>query len=241
MLSMRTRVAQPIHGLEAVDAMESVTHDDGKPTVLIVDDDPDVRESLQRLLRTVGLDSRTFVSASKFTKSDLPAGPTCMVVDVRLPGRSGLDFQRELTAASVNVPIIFITGHADVRMAVQAMKAGAIEFLIKPFRDQDLLDAIQLGLANDKARCVREGELTRLRERFGKLTSREREVLAHVVNGRPNKQIANDIGISEMTVKIHRGQVVRKMQATSVSQLTRMADRLRDANIFGSPKATSLF
>jgi FixJ family two-component response regulator len=234
------RVAQLSNGLEAENAMESVTEDDGKPTVLIVDDDADVRESLQCLLRTVSLDSRTFVSPSKFMKSDLPNGPTCMVLDVRLPGRSGLDFQRELTAANVNVPIIFITGHADVPMAVRAMKAGAIEFLIKPFRDQDLLDAIQLGLANDRSRCERESELTKLRERFGKLTSREREVLAHVVNGRLNKQIATDIGISEMTVKIHRGQVVRKMQASSVSQLTRMADRLRDANIFGSPKATDL-
>jgi len=234
-------VSQLMNGLEAKDAIESVTHDEGKPTVLIVDDDPDIRESLQCLLRTVSLDSRVFVSPSKFTKSDLPSGPTCMVLDVRLPGRSGLDFQRELTAANVNVPIIFITGHADVPMAVQAMKAGAIEFLIKPFRDQDLLDAIQLGLVNDRARCEREGELMRLRVRFGKLTSREREVFAHVVNGRLNKQIANDIGISEMTVKIHRGQVVRKMKASSVSQLTRMADRLRDANIFGSPKATDLF
>jgi FixJ family two-component response regulator len=228
-------------GLVTKDAMESVSHDDGQPTVLIVDDDPNIRDSLQRLLRTVSLDSRVFVSPSKFIKADLPNGPTCLVLDVRLPGRSGLDFQRELTAANINVPVIFITGHADVPMAVRAMKAGAIEFLIKPFRDQDLLDAIQLGLANDKARCERESELARLRERFGKLTSREREVLAHVVNGRQNKQIANDIGISEMTVKIHRGQVVRKMKASSVSQLTRMADRLRDANIFGSPKATALF
>jgi FixJ family two-component response regulator len=228
-------------GLVTKDAMESVSHDDGQPTVLIVDDDPNIRDSLQRLLRTVSLDSRVFVSPSKFIKADLPNGPTCLVLDVRLPGRSGLDFQRELTADNINVPVIFITGHADVPMAVRAMKAGAIEFLIKPFRDQDLLDAIQLGLANDKARCERESELARLRERFGKLTSREREVLAHVVNGRQNKQIANDIGISEMTVKIHRGQVVRKMKASSVSQLTRMADRLRDANIFGSPKATALF
>jgi FixJ family two-component response regulator len=233
-----TRVAQVIDGLKATDAMETVTHDDGKPTVLIVDDDPDVRESLQCLLRTVSLDSRVFASPSKFIKSELPSRPTCLVLDVRLPGCSGLDFQRELTAANVNVPIIFITGHADVPMAVQAMKAGAIEFLIKPFRDQDLLDAIQLGLARDRALCERESELTRFRERFGMLTSRQREVMAHVVNGRLNKQIANDIGISEMTVKIHRGQVTRKMKASSVPQLTRMADRLRDAGIFGSPKAT---
>jgi len=234
-------VAQVTGDLEAKDAkdlVESVAHDDEKPTVLIVDDDPDIRESLQCLLRTVSLDSRAFTSPSHFLKSELSSRPTCLVLDVRLPGRSGLDFQRELTAANVNVPIIFITGHADVRMAVQAMKAGAIEFLIKPFRDQDLLDAIQLGLARDRARCQRESELTRLRKCFGMLTSREREVMAHVVNGRLNKQIANDIGISEMTVKIHRGQVTRKMKASSVPQLTRMADRLRDADLFGSSKAT---
>ena len=223
---------------DAKDLVESVAHDDEKPTVLIVDDDPDIRESLQCLLRTVSLDSRAFTSPSHFLKSELSSRPTCLVLDVRLPGRSGLDFQRELTAANVNVPIIFITGHADVPMAVQAMKAGAIEFLIKPFRDQDLLDAIQLGLARDRARCERESELTRLRKCFGMLTSREREVMAHVVNGRLNKQIANDIGISEMTVKIHRGQVTRKMKASSVPQLTRMADRLRDADLFGSSKAT---
>jgi FixJ family two-component response regulator len=233
-----THLAQVSGGLEAKDAVVSVTHDEEKPTVLIVDDDPDVRESLQCLLRTVSLDSRAFASPSHFVRSDRPSRPTCLVLDVRLPGRSGLDFQKELTAANVNVPIIFITGYADVAMAVQAMKAGAIEFLIKPFRDQDLLDAIQLGLARDRARCERESELTRLRERFGMLTSREREVMAHVVNGRLNKQIANDMGISEMTVKIHRGQVTRKMKASSVPQLTRMADGLRDADIFGSPKAT---
>ena len=233
-----TLVAQAIGGLEAKDTIETVTDDEEKPTVLIVDDDPDVRESLQCLLRTVSLDSRVYASPPKFIKRELRSRPTCLVLDVRLPGRSGLDFQRELTAANVNLPIIFITGHADVPMAVQAMKAGAIEFLIKPFRDQDLLDAIQLGLARDRARCQRESELTRLRKCFGMLTSREREVMAHVVNGRLNKQIANDIGISEMTVKIHRGQVTRKMKASSVPQLTRMADRLRDADLFGSSKAT---
>jgi FixJ family two-component response regulator len=223
---------------EAKDPVESVAHDDEKPTVLIVDDDPDIRESLQCLLRTVNLDSRAFASPSHFIKSELRRRPTCLVLDVRLPGRSGLDFQRELTAANVNVPIIFITGHADVPMAVHAMKAGAIEFLIKPFRDQDLLDAIQLALARDRERCERESELKTLSERFGKLTSREREVMGHVVSGRLNKQIANDIGISEMTVKIHRGQVTRKMKASSVPQLTRMADSLRDAGIFGSLVAT---
>ena len=233
-----TLVAQAIGGLGAKDAVETVTDDEEKPTVLIVDDDPDIRESLQCLLRTVNLNSRAFASPAHFIKSELPSRPTCLVLDVRLPGRSGLDFQRELTAANVNLPIIFITGHADVPMAVQAMKAGAIDFLIKPFRDQELLDAIQQGLARDRARCERESELKRLTERFRMLTSREREVMAHVVNGRLNKQIANDIGISEMTVKIHRGQVTRKMKASSVPQLTRMADKLRDGAIFGSSKTT---
>ena len=232
-----TLVAQVTGGLEAKDGVESVTHDAEKPTVLIVDDDPDVREALQCLLRTISLDSRVYASPPKFIKRELRSRPTCLVLDVRLPGRSGLDFQKELTAANVNVPIIFITGHADVPMAVQAMKEGAIEFLTKPFRDQDLLDAIQLGLARDRARCESESELTGLRERFGMLTSREREVMAHVVSGRLNKQIANDMRISEMTVKIHRGQVTRKMKASSVAQLTRMADRLRDANTFGGLKA----
>jgi FixJ family two-component response regulator len=235
-----TLVAQVTGGLEAKDGVESVTHDAEKPTVLIVDDDPDVREALQCLLRTISLDSRVYASPPKFIKRELRSRPTCLVLDVRLPGRSGLDFQKELTAANVNVPIIFITGHADVPMAVQAMKAGAIEFLIKPFRDQELLDAIQQGLARDRARCERESELTRLRERFGKLTSREREVMGHVVNGRLNKQIANDIGISEMTVKIHRGQVTRKMRASSVPQLTRMADRLREATYSAVPSQPDL-
>ena len=237
-MSSVDQVTGDLEAKDAKDPVESVAHDDEKPTILIVDDDPAIRESLQCLLRTVSLDSRAFTSPSHFLKSELSSRPTCLVLDVRLPGRSGLDFQRELTAANVNVPIIFITGHADVRMAVQAMKAGAIEFLIKPFRDQDLLDAIQLGLARDRARCERESELTRLVERFGMLTLREREVMTHVVHGRLNKQIANYMGISEMTVKIHRGQVTRKMKASSVPQLTRMADKLRDAHIFGSPKAT---
>ena len=170
-------------------------------------------------------------SLPKFMQSELPSGPTCLVLDVRLPGRSGLDLQRELSAANVNVPIIFMTAHGDVPMSVQAMKGGAIEFLIKPFRDQDLLDAIQLGLARDRARLDRERELDALRERYDTLTAREREVMEHVVRGRMNKQIAGDIGISEMTVKIHRGNVTRKMQAPSVVDLARMADRLSAAGL----------
>ena len=204
---------------------------EAKPTVLIVDDDPDVREALQGLLRTVGLPSRALASLPEFLKSELPSGPTCLILDVRLPGRSGLDFQRELTAANVNIPIIFITGHGDIPMSVQAMKGGAIEFLTKPFRDQDLLDAIQLGLARERERLGREREFGALRERFEMVTPREREVMAHVVLGRLNKQIASDIGISEMTVKIHRANVMRKMQAGSLPDLARMADKLIDAGL----------
>jgi len=203
-----------------------------KPTVLIIDDDPDVRESLQALLRTVGLESKAMGSLPEFLKSGLPSGPTCLVLDVRLPGRSGLDFQRELSAANVGLPIIFITGHGDVPMSVQAMKGGAIEFLTKPFRDQDLLDAIQIGLARDRTRLEGERELDALRECHATLTSREREVMDHVVKGRLNKQIAGDIGISEMTVKIHRGNMMRKMKAPSLPDLARMADRLCAAGLF---------
>ena len=204
---------------------------EAKPTVLIVDDDPEVRESLQALLRSVGLESKAMGSLPEFLKLDLPAGPTCLVLDVRLPGRSGLDFQRELSTANLSLPIIFITGHGDVPMSVQAMKGGAIEFLTKPFRDQDLLDAIQLGLERDRVRLERERELNALRERYDTLTSREREVMEHVVNGRINKQIAGDLGISEMTVKIHRGNVMRKMRAPSLPDLARMADGLSAAGL----------
>lgn len=205
---------------------------EAKPTVLIIDDDPDVRESLQALLRTVAIDSEAMESLPDFLKCDLPGGPTCLVLDVRLPGRSGLDFQRELLAANVKVPIIFITGHGDIPMSVQAMKGGAIEFLTKPFRDQDLLDAIQIGLERDRARCETERALGVLRERFETLTVRERELMGHVVSGRLNKQIAGDMGISVMTVKIHRGQVMRKMRAASLPDLARMADKLREAAAF---------
>ena len=197
---------------------------EAKPTVLIVDDDADIREALQTLLRSVGLESRAMDSLPDFLKSEPPPGPTCLILDVRLPGRSGLDYQRDLAAANVKLPIIFITGHGDVPMSVQAMKGGAIEFLTKPFRDQDLLDAIQLGLTRDRARCESEEALRTVRECFETLTPREREVMQHVVSGRLNKQIASDIGISEMTVKIHRGNVMRKMKAASLPDLARMAD-----------------
>ena len=197
-----------------------------QPTVIVVDDDPGVRESVESLLRSVGLQVRALASVPEFLEKGRPEGPACLVLDVRLPGRSGLDFQRELVAANINVPIIFITGYGDIPMTVQAIKGGAIEFLTKPFRDQDLLDAIQLGLARDRAWLENENAIAVLRARFETLTPREREVMALVVTGRLNKQIAYDIGISEITVKVHRGQVMRKMEAASLPDLARMADRL---------------
>jgi FixJ family two-component response regulator len=197
-----------------------------QPTIIIVDDDPGVRESLDGLLRSVGLHVKALASVPEFVKEGRPEGPACLVLDVRLPGRSGLDFQRELAAAKIHVPIIFITGYGDIPMSVQAIKGGAIEFLTKPFRDQDLLDAIQLGLARDRAWLENEKVTAALRARFETLTPREREVMALVVTGRLNKQIAYDIGISEITVKVHRGQVMRKMQAASLPDLARMADKL---------------
>ena len=199
---------------------------DANPSVLVIDDDPEFRESVARLLRTVGLSTRQFSSVHDFLKAVPPEGPTCLVLDVRMPGRSGLELQRDLAAANRQVPIIFITAHADVPMTVQAMKGGAIEFLTKPFRDQDLLDAVEAGLACDGARRESERVLTALRERFDKLSSREREIMLHVVAGHLNKQIANDIGIAESTVKVHRTHLMRKMKARSLPELSRMADTL---------------
>jgi FixJ family two-component response regulator len=197
-----------------------------QPTVIVVDDDPGIRESVESLLRSVGLQVRALASVPEFLEKGRPEGPACLVLDVRLPGRSGLDFQRELAAANIHVPIIFITGYGDIPMTVQAIKGGAIEFLTKPFRDQDLLDAIQLGLARDRAWLENENAIAVLRARFETLTPREREIMALVVTGRLNKQIAYDIGISEITVKVHRGQVMRKMEAASLPDLARMADKL---------------
>jgi FixJ family two-component response regulator len=197
-----------------------------EPTIIVVDDDPGMRQSLESLLRSVGLQVKALASVPEFVKDGRPYGPACLVLDVRLPGRSGLDFQRELSAANIHVPIIFITGHGDIPMSVRAIKGGAIEFLTKPFRDQDLLDAIQLGLARDRAWLENQKALADLRARFETLTPREREVMALVTAGRLNKQIAYDIGISEITVKVHRGQVMRKMKAASLTDLARMADRL---------------
>ena len=199
---------------------------DAKSTVLVIDDDPDLRASIGRLLRSLDLDARLFASVSDFLNSDLPDGPACLVLDVRLPGQSGLDFQRELAGATRQVPIIFITGHGDIPMSVQAMKGGAIEFLTKPFRDQELLDAIQLGLSRDRSRRENEKALTALKERFASLSPREREIMIQVARGRLSKQIAGEIGIAEATVKVHRSRAMRKMNARSLPELGRMADKL---------------
>jgi FixJ family two-component response regulator len=194
---------------------------------LVVDDDPAVRESLGRLLRSVGLDARLFASVPDLLKSERPNGPTCLVVDVKMPERSGLDFQRELAAADVQIPIIFITAHGDVSMSVQAMKRGAIEFLTKPCRDEDLIDAIHLGLARDRARREDEKTLSVLRARFESLSPREREIMIQVVQGRLSKQIAGDIGSSEHTVNVHRSNLMRKMNVRSLPELGRIADQLK--------------
>ena len=198
-----------------------------QPTVIIIDDDPAMRESISGLVRSVGFQAETLASVDEFRQSGRPTGPSCLVLDVRLPGQSGLDLQRELAANRVRLPIVFITGHGDIPMSVQAMKGGAVEFLTKPFRDQDLLDAIQLGLARDRARLEDEKSAAALRAHFETLTAREREVMARVVAGRLNKQIAGELGISEITVKVHRGQVMRKMKASSLPALARMADKLK--------------
>jgi len=200
---------------------------DAKSTVLIIDDDANLRASVGRLLRSLGQDAQLFESISQFLASDPPDGPACLVLDVRLPGQSGLDLQRELAAANSQIPIIFITGHGDIPMSVQAMKGGAIEFLTKPFRDQELLEAIQLGLSRDRARREREEAMAALRERFASLSPREREIMVQVARGRLSKQIAGDIGITEATVKVHRSRVMRKMHARSLPELGRMADKLK--------------
>ncbi|MET4482155.1 response regulator [Bradyrhizobium sp. F1.13.3] len=199
---------------------------DANPSVLVIDDDTEFRDSVARLLRTVGLHTREFSSVPDFLKADPPEGPSCLILDVRMPGRSGLELQRDLAAANRQVPIIFITAHADVPMTVQAMKGGAMEFLTKPFRDQDLLDAVEAGLARDRARRESDRALAALRERFDTLSPREREVMVYVVAGRLNKQIANDIGIAESTVKVHRTNLMRKIKARSLPELSRMADML---------------
>jgi len=199
---------------------------DAEACVVVIDDDVAFRESVERLLRSAGLQARTFASIAEFAKSEPPDCPTCLVLDVRMPGRSGLEFQRDLVAAGEALPIVFITGHGDIPMTVQAMKAGAIEFLTKPFRDQDLLDAVNVGLARDRARREKEQSLGALRERFEALTPRERTILIQVVQGRLNKQIAGDMGITETTVKVHRSNMMRKIEAASLPDLCRMAEEL---------------
>ena len=199
---------------------------DDHPSVSIVDDDPEFRDSVARLLRSVGVHTRQFSSVSDFLSADPSDGPTCLVLDIRMPGGSGLELQRDLAAANRHVPIIFITAHGDIPMSVQAMKGGAIEFLTKPFRDQDLLDAVEAGLARDRAQRENDKAVSALRERFETLSSREREIMVQVTAGRLNKQIAHDIGIAESTVKVHRTNLMRKMKARSLPELSRMADSL---------------
>jgi FixJ family two-component response regulator len=194
--------------------------------VFVVDDDSSVREAIKSLIRSVGLRVETFETAQEFLRSKLPDAPGCVVLDVRLPGLSGLDLQRELAAHGINLPVIFITGHGDIPMSVRAMKAGALEFLTKPFRDQDLLDAIQQALERDRGARQQQSETTELRERFDSLTAREREVMGLVVSGLLNKQIAGELGTSEVTIKIHRSQVMKKMGAGSLAELVRMTEKL---------------
>jgi FixJ family two-component response regulator len=207
--------------------MQSPGMHEAHPSVSIVDDDPEFRDSVARLLRSVGLHTQQFSSVSDFLSADPSDGPTCLVLDIRMPGGSGLELQRDLAAANRHVPIIFITAHGDIPMTVQAMKGGAIEFLTKPFRDQDLLDAVEAGLARDRAQRESDRALSALKERFEALSSREREVMVQVTAGRLNKQIAHDIGISESTVKVHRTHLMRKMKARSLPELSRMADVLK--------------
>jgi FixJ family two-component response regulator len=206
--------------------MMMVERTSGQSMVYVIDDDDAVREALSGLLRSVGLQVRTFATPPEFLASKLADVPSCLVLDVRLPGHSGLEFQTELAKASILVPIIFITGHGDIPMTVKAMKAGAIEFLTKPFRDQDLLDAVQTGLDRDRARRDRAAADSDLRGRFEQLTAREQEAMAFVTSGLMNKQIAAEMDLSEVTVKVHRGNVMRKMGAKSLAELVRMADVL---------------
>jgi len=198
-----------------------------RPIVFVVDDDPSMREAVQDLIASVGLEARGFASPREFLEAVRPDAPACLVLDVRLPGASGLNFQQELAQSGVNIPVIFITGHGDIPMSVRAIKAGAVEFLTKPFHEQQLLDAINAGIERNRAQRREAAVMDDLRQRFAALTPREREIMALVIRGRMNKQIAGDLGVSEVTVKVHRGQIMRKMRAKSLPELVRMGDLLR--------------
>src|ERR1700678_4719934 len=197
------------------------------PLVFVGDDDPSVRSSLKFLLSTVGLHVESFESADTFLRKNPPDAPSCLVLDVRLPGLSGLDFQRELAAKSIRIPIVFLTGHGDIPMSVRAMKAGAVEFLTKPFRDQDLLDAVRVALERDRSRREQDKDVMILQRRFDSLTSREQEVISMVVSGMLNKQIADQLGTAESTVKVQRSRAIEKMRAESLVDLIRMIEKLK--------------
>jgi FixJ family two-component response regulator len=200
-----------------------------QPVVFVIDDSPSVRDALDSLIRSVHLNVQSFGSTEEFLLFKRPDAPGCIVLDVRLPGLSGLDFHREMAKSNVDLPVIFITGHGDVPMSVSAIKAGAIEFLPKPFRDQDLLDAIYLGIERDRSRRQASATVAVLRANFASLTARERQVMLKVASGRPNKQIAAELELSEVTVKVHRRHVMQKMKAKSLADLVRMADKLSDS------------